>query len=464
MDDATSSARLGQIKEEEMMVIQSYDVKTTSQRTFLSVESTTMLATRQLQLARNAWGLPPAPPPQNSQNSQGNQNSQGSQGNQNSQGSQGAQGNQNSQGSQGAQGNQNSQGAQGNQNSQGQDEDNVTISDRSTRRRRQNQLKQMLESIRNESISQLAQKTSSSHFSKVRFARKETKLPSNPQELKAHLLQLMLELLGGKRTDQKPAPEADNGGRPPEMSMHGFQRGRFGVSNFFLNMFGDDAQRFQRVDGWRVEHFQYESEQVSYQAKGVVHTADGRTINVDINMFMSREFVSYMGIDVEATRPVDPLVINYGGTASSLMGDRFQFDLTMDGNLDSLAVLGEGSGFLAVDWNGDGKINDGSELFGPSTGCGFSEPRKFDTDGNGWIDANDEIFDKLVVWHRDKDGNDTVFTLKELGIGAIYLGDIETEFSFKDETNQTLGIMRSTSFFLKECGGAGTLSHIDMMI
>jgi len=171
-----------------------------------------------------------------------------------------------------------------------------------------------------------------------------------------------------------------------------------------------------------------------------------------------------MGIDIETTRPIDPLVINYGGTAASLMGDRFMFDLTSDGNLDSLAVLGEGSGFLAVDWNGDGIINDGSELFGPSTGCGFSELRQYDLDGNGWIDANDEIFDKLVVWHRDKDGNDTVFTLRELGIGAIYLGDIATEFSFKDETNQTLGIMRSTSFFLKECGGAGTVSHIDMMI
>jgi len=171
-----------------------------------------------------------------------------------------------------------------------------------------------------------------------------------------------------------------------------------------------------------------------------------------------------MNISVETTRPIDPLVINYGGTAASLMGDRFQFDLTSDGSLDSLAVLGEGSGFLAVDWNGNGKIDDGSELFGPNTGCGFSELRKYDTDNNGWIDENDEIFDKLVVWRRDKDGNDTVYTLKELGIGAIYLGDIETEFSFKDENNGTLGVMRSTSFFVKECGGAGTVSHIDMMI
>jgi len=170
-----------------------------------------------------------------------------------------------------------------------------------------------------------------------------------------------------------------------------------------------------------------------------------------------------MNISTE-TRLVDPIVINYGGTAASLTGEKFLFDLTMDGNLDSIAMLGDGSGFLAIDLNGDKKINDGSQLFGPSTGCGFDELRKYDTDRNGWIDANDEIFDKLVVWKRDKDGNDIVYTLKELGIGAIFLGDISTEFSFKGDNNETIGVMRSTSFFIKECGSTGTLSHVDLAL
>ena len=458
------------------MVIQSYDVKTTSDRTFLSVQSLNMLAVRDIQLARNARNLPLQTGPQISQGAQGNQNSQGAQGNQNSQGaqgnqnSQGAQGNQNSQG---AQGNQNSQGAQGNQNSQGENEDTVVLTEEAARKRRgpgSEKLRQLLKELRNESLTQLAKGSSVSFFAQTKFSKKST-VPSNPQELKAHILQMMLELLGGKKPTQKTPPPQQTENNDMS-SVHGAGRGGFRMSGFagssfdfsaFFGINSEGAQRSQLTAGWRVEQFQYEFEQVSYQAKGVVHTADGRTINVDIHMQMSREFTSYMEIDIES-RLVDPLVINYGGTAASLMGDRFQFDLTMDGNMDNLAVLGEGSGFLAVDWNGDGVINDGSELFGPSTGCGFSELRQYDTDGNGWIDENDEIFDKLVVWHRDKDGNDTVFTLRELGIGAIYLGDIATEFSFKDETNQTLGVMRSTSFFLKECGGAGTVSHIDMTV
>jgi len=393
-----------------MMVIQSYDVKATSQRTFLSVESTTMLATRQIRLPQNVPqnAQQPANPPQ--------------------------------------------------------PEDLLTLAGRRGENLRRadedGQFRRLHRESRNDSLNELSKKLQmheAPHRIHSRRRTQNSKMPTNPQELRTHLLRLMLDLLMGRssRNVTDDSAESNSG----KQGAQGFD-----LSSFFGGAAAYFSNRPQIVDGWRVEHFQFESEQVSYQAQGVVKTADGRTINVDINMFMSRQFVSYLGINVEASRPIDPLVINYGGTASSLMGDRFQFDLDMDGSLDNLAVLGEGSGFLAIDRNGDGKINNGSELFGPSTGCGFSELRKYDKDGNGWIDAGDEIFDKLVVWHRDKDGNDTTFTLKELGIGAIYLGDIETEFSFKGDNNETLGIMRSTSFFLTQNGGAGTLSHIDMMI
>ena len=414
------------------MVIQSYNVKASSQRTFLSVQSTTMLATRNLQPSQIPANTQQgedqvtlsAPSVRRNGHADRNQNNRG----------------QNDQGQ-----NNNSQGQ--NNNSQGQNVNNQGGNQNTD-------LNKMLKGIRDESHRRLARGAPAFNVGKKSKSNKN-KLPSDPQELKAKLVQMMLELLTGKGSQSGPVVQSDN---------NEDRRRGLDIFSSFGGIFGSAPARAQGVEGWNVEHFQYESETVSYQAQGVIHTADGRTINIDINMHMSRQFVSYMNIAVETTRPIDPLVINYGGTAASLMGDRFQFDLTSDGNLDSLAVLGEGSGFLAVDWNGNGKIDDGSELFGPNTGCGFSELRKYDTDNNGWIDENDEIFDKLVVWRRDKDGNDTVYTLKELGIGAIYLGDIETEFSFKDENNGTLGVMRSTSFFVKECGGAGTVSHIDMMI
>ncbi len=213
------------------------------------------------------------------------------------------------------------------------------------------------------------------------------------------------------------------------------------------------------------ENFLHESESVSYTAQGRINTADGRTIDIDINMSMRREYTSYVSTSVRQQSQIcDPLVINYGGTAASLSSETFSFDLDFDGKMDQVHFAGEGSGFLALDKNGDGTINDGSELFGPNSGNGFGELRAHDEDGNGWIDENDAVFSQLAVWTKDANGNDQLFKLKDLDIGAIYLGDTKTEFSFKDTDNNTQGIMRSTSFFLKESGGAGTVSHIDLAL
>jgi len=317
--------------------------------------------------------------------------------------------------------------------------DNVTISDA---------VKDMYKQQKEDSHRYLAQKANAPSVTKTRNGQKT---PMTPEQLKITLIEMMIEMMTGKKVKLKVFTPEEYEETPRDITMPGLQSGATAVP-------------MQITDRFEFESFHYESERVSYQAQGLIKTADGRTIGVDINMYMSREFVSYTSVSMQMERPCDPLVINYGGTAASLTGEKFDFDLTMNGLPDRISLLGEGSGFLAIDRNGDGIINDGSELFGPRTGNGFAELRAYDQDGNGWIDEADDIFSKLLVWTRDRYGNDQFFTLKELGIGAIFLGDISTEFSYKDDSNQTLGIMRSTSFFLNEYGGAGTVSHVDMMI
>ena len=53
----------------------------------------------------------------------------------------------------------------------------------------------------------------------------------------------------------------------------------------------------------------------------------------------------------------------------------------------------------------------------------------YDKDENGWIDEADEIFQKLRIWTKDENGNDKLLTLSEAGVGAIYLGYENTDFS-----------------------------------
>lgn len=207
-----------------------------------------------------------------------------------------------------------------------------------------------------------------------------------------------------------------------------------------------------------------EVEHTNFKSQGQVNTTDGRQINMDISLTMERSETTflqsrqlYSGGDL-----MDPLVINTGFGITRISDKKFKFDLDSDGEEESISTLGKGSGFLAYDKNEDGVINNGLELFGAVTGDGFSELAEYDYDKNGWIDEADEIFQKLKVWFKNEDGTDELVSLKEAGIGAIYLGCSPTEFSEKG-AERLNGVIRSTGIFLGEDGEVGTVMHIDLV-
>lgn len=210
----------------------------------------------------------------------------------------------------------------------------------------------------------------------------------------------------------------------------------------------------------------YEAEQTSFSAEGMVKTADGQEISFKLGLSMSREHYEESNLSLRMGDAVkkDPLVINFGGTAAQLTDTKFSFDLDADGTADQISFVGAGSGFLALDRNADGKINNGSELFGPASGNGFQELAAYDQDKNGWIDENDSVYEQLKIWTRDGSGNDSLSTLAEKNVGAIYLGNVSTPFDIKNSQNQLEGQVRSSGVYLNEDGGAGTILQIDLAI
>lgn len=208
-----------------------------------------------------------------------------------------------------------------------------------------------------------------------------------------------------------------------------------------------------------------ESEQMSFNASGIIKTADGKEINFSSQLNMSREFAAEMITSrTEQVQLKDPLVINFDGPAAALTDTKFSFDLDNDGTLDQMSFLKSGSGFLALDQNQDGVINNGGEMFGTASGNGFADLLKYDLDNNGWIDENDSIYEKLRIWTKDENGQDSLFALGQKGVGAIYLGNVDTQFSYKDAANQTEGQLRKTGIFLREDGTAGTVQQIDLVV
>ena len=181
---------------------------------------------------------------------------------------------------------------------------------------------------------------------------------------------------------------------------------------------------------------------------------------------MSRAFMCQIDtLEVQDYIKTDPLMINLDTNIGSVSNQKFFFDLDSDGKEEKISFAANGSGFLALDKNGDGKINDGSELFGTSSGDGFKDLAAYDEDGNGWIDENDSVFSKLKVWTKDENGNDYLIDLKKADVGAIYLSNADTQFSLKDDENNLNAEIKKTGIYLRESTGAvGTLNHVDLVI
>jgi len=209
----------------------------------------------------------------------------------------------------------------------------------------------------------------------------------------------------------------------------------------------------------------FEQETLSFAASGLVTTADGREIALELQFKLSREFYQRTDLSLRMgdAAKIDPLVINFDGSAPRLTAEKYAFDLDNNGTLEQISFLQEGSGFLALDKNGDSIINNGSELFGPESGDGFADLAAHDSDGNNWIDENDPIYSRLRIWAKDAQGQDQLLVLGQVGIGAIYLGHIQTPFALKNGA-ELQGEIQSSGIFLRENGTAGTIQHVDLAV
>ncbi len=206
-----------------------------------------------------------------------------------------------------------------------------------------------------------------------------------------------------------------------------------------------------------------ESESTSFSTTGVVKTADGREISFNLDVSMSRNFVQYTKETVQNVGSfIDPLVINLNGNIAEVSDQKFYFDLDADGEEEAISRLCEDSGYLALDLNRDGKINDGSELFGTKSGDGFEDLSAYDEDNNGWIDENDDVWNKLKIWVQDENGNSKLYSLAEQGVGAICLQNVSTEFGQRGSNGEVNAAIRNTGIFLYENGIAGTIQHLDL--
>lgn len=138
--------------------------------------------------------------------------------------------------------------------------------------------------------------------------------------------------------------------------------------------------------------------------------------------------------------PNSPLVIDMDGDGVeliSLANSTVQFDIDLDGFAELTGWVAADDALLAYDVNGNGIIDDQSELFGNSStyANGFLALADLDSNADGVIDVNDAVYADLLVWQDiDSDGYSAAAELSSLsdaGIVSIDLGSTSVS-----ETNE----------------------------
>mgnify|MGYP007051583188 CR=1 FL=1 len=177
-----------------------------------------------------------------------------------------------------------------------------------------------------------------------------------------------------------------------------------------------------------------QTDRLTFSAAAQVTTTDGRTLNLDLQLNMERHFAETVQFELRAGAALkDPLVINLDVPSAELTTDTLSFDLDSDGQQDTINRLAEGSGYLVFDRNNNGKVDNGSELFGVESGNGFTDLAVYDQDNNGFIDESDAIWQQLRIWIQSDQTSGQLGTLAENGVGALYLGYAATPWDLGPE-------------------------------
>lgn len=169
-----------------------------------------------------------------------------------------------------------------------------------------------------------------------------------------------------------------------------------------------------------------------------------------------------------------PIVLDLGSEAYRLtsVSNGVTFDLRNDGRPTQMAWtrIDAENAFLARDRNANGRIDDGTELFGNFTPLrsgelapnGFRALAELDDDGAGVIDASDSAWPALLLWtDRNHDGRSSPDELQPIAESAV--AALETNHAWIGRRDQWGNEFRFMAHFrMREASSVARRTYYDV--
>ncbi|MFZ6689610.1 hypothetical protein ACO0K0_17840 [Undibacterium sp. SXout11W] len=207
----------------------------------------------------------------------------------------------------------------------------------------------------------------------------------------------------------------------------------------------------------------------SFSAEGDIETSDHKKIHFDLNQSVQTIRQETHSVTIKSGSALkDPLVINFSGNSVQLGQQTFSFDLNNNGKKVTMPFI-QGGGYLAYNPDDSEKITDKTQLFGPTTGNGFTQLQSMaDSFGNnnGWIDQSNPAYSKLGVLIEGSDGKPQFVSLQQAGIGALYLGSVSTHTAIGDNSGGggSSGELESSGIYLNNNGSVGSMQDVEVNV
>lgn len=261
---------------------------------------------------------------------------------------------------------------------------------------------------------------------------------------------IVLAMMGVPPAKARAIANAMTGGDPGELGISGANGSGRAISAQELSLNISTGNGQVNLGELSISSSRVEIDFSAFEAK---FSQIGGQANISISEFKAH--IEMVRIEIAQAFQQDPLILDLDGNGIDItsLENGKQFDIDGDGTLDQTAWIRGADALLALDRNGDGKINDGRELFGDQNGAkdGFEELAKYDDNLDGLIDQQDGVFSSLVLLRADGSQQ----SLTDAGIKSISLSMITP-------VDQRLigGDLVARSAFERDDGSVGQIGEV----